>query len=947
MARFSHALGFFLSLTVPQVAGAYQASVRPVPPDGHDIPLGALDDALNAFASRKDVQLIYSPALVAKRRSAGLRGRPGVREGLAQLLEGTGLTAVAVKANVYLLQPTPRPRTDAKPTAPKTTSSPRSPTQLDTVHVTGSRIKRAGLESALPLTLITQEQIRASGHQTLFDVLRLMPGMTGHHPRNIASEGGNSQVPTAAAASASLYSLGPRATLFLVDGRRMANYGLVSTDMGALTDLNGIPLSMVDHIEIARGGASAIYGADAMAGVVNIILKKDYRGAEVGGNFGVSQRGDAEQQREYASFGAQTRSGGNVFVSVDHFTRNPLIGSQRPWSTLDRRRFGGADRRIALGFLQDDGSVLPIAGCRDRDPTPSGVECGFDAPRYSSLQPGIASNALYAHLRQPIGQNLEAYADLRLSRVSLELRNAPSHGVMPLSGDHPDSERTRDYSFLNYWFSDVGPIGNRVVTANRDYTLGINGYRGAWNWDLSLSRRDNEVANRINGLICLSALGSVVDDRSYRFNRVDRNSDAVLAKLSPPIVLGGKMSLETLSGSVDGPLFALPAGEVQVAAGFEARHEHLSNRPDPLLAKGDIALAMDFQGRSDFRDAAAVYAELKAPLHDKLSMDAAWRLDRNRGYGDQISPMFGLHWRALQSLSLHASVGEGYRAPTLAELRGPLLIKQQATSYVPADDSTRPCRTEFDDYCAVDLRARVNPKLKPETSTNRNLSLIWTPGKDFSLTGSHYRIRRKNEILPINALGLEELSPEALIRDDNGELIAVASYLDNVGNTEVRGWEIKAEYSRQTRRWGELDFSLSGHYTHRLLRQHRPTAPIEDHAGIEMPNRSVLGDVRWSYRDWIVTLNLHHMGPTTVSVPVPTSTFTYGSNVDHIRHTPSTTLAGIDIAYGGFKRWLFSVNVNNLGDRRPGNYNYSNGGYTIADDDPVGRYYSVSATHQF
>lgn len=947
MARFSHAFIVFLSLTAPQVAVAYQASASAAPPGGYSIPPGALDDALNAFASRKDVQLIYSPALVAKRRSAGLRGHPGVREGLARLLEGTGLTAVAVKANVYLLQPTPRPRTDARPAAPKATSSPRSPTQLDTVHVTGSRIKRAGLESALPLTLITQEQTRASGHQTLFDVLRLMPGMTGHHPRNIASEGGNSQVPTAAAASASLYSLGPRATLFLVDGRRMANYGLVSTDMGALTDLNGIPLSMVDHIEIARGGASAIYGADAMAGVVNIILKKDYRGAEVGSNFGVSQRGDAEQQREYASFGAQTRSGGNVFVSADHFTRNPLIGSQRSWSTLDRRRFGGTDRRIALGFLQDDGSVLPIAGCRNRDPTPSGVECGFDAPRYSSLQPGIASNSLYAHLRQPISENLEAYADLRLSRVGLELRNAPSHGVMPLSGDHPDSERARDYSFLNYWFSDVGPIGNRVVTTNRDYTIGINGYRRTWAWDLSLSRRDNEVANRINGLICLSALGSVVDDRSYRFNRVDRNSDAVLAKLSPPIVLGGKMSLETLSGSVDGPLFALPAGDVQAAAGFEARHEHLSNRPDPLLTKGDIALAMDFQGRSDHRDAAAVYAELKAPLHHKLSMDAAWRLDRNRGYGDQISPMFGLRWQAFQSLSLRASVGEGYRAPTLAELRGPLLIKQQTLSYVPADDSTRPCRDEFDDYCAVDLRARVNPRLKPETSTNRNLGLTWTPSEDFSLTGSHYRIRRRNEILPINALGLDELSPEALIRDENGELVAVASYLDNVGSTEVRGWEIEAEYSHQTQRWGDLDFSLSGHYTHRLLRQHRPSAPIEDHAGIEMPSRSVLGDVRWSYRDWIVTLNLYYIGPTTVSVPGPSTTFTYGSNVDHTRRTPSTTLAGIDIAYRGLKRWLFSLNINNLGDRHPGNYNYSNGGYTIADSDPIGRYYSVSATHQF
>ncbi|MGO1070398.1 TonB-dependent receptor domain-containing protein [Lysobacter sp. CA199] len=953
MARFPHAWVVLAVLASPLTAGASQAPAGDIPSGDYEIAPGALDDALNAFATRNDLQLIYSPALVARRRSPGLTGNPGIREGLAQLLDGTGLTAVAVRANVYWLQPAPRAhsrqKTDAGSVAPKSPASPKSPTQLDTVHVTGSRIKRAGLESSLPLTLITQEQIRASGHQTLFDVLRLMPGMSGHHPRNIASEGGNSQVPTAAAASASLYSLGPRATLFLVDGRRIANYGLVSTDMGALTDLNGIPLSMVDHIEIARGGASAIYGADAMAGVVNIILKKDYRGVEVGGSYGVSQRGDAEQQRQYASFGSQTRGGGNVFVSVDHFTRNPLIGSQRPWATLDRRRFGGDDRRIQLGFLQDDGSVVPTAGCRHRDPTPAGIECSFDVPRYSSLQPGITSNALYTHLRQPIGENLEFYADLRLSRTGLELRNAPSHGVMPLSADHPDSEELQNgsYSLLNYWFADVGPIGNRVVTTNKDYAIGINGQRNAWSWDLSVSRRNNEVSNRINGLISLSALDSVIDDRSYRFNRVDRNADAVLAKLSPTVVLGGQMSLDTLSGSIDGPLFALPAGEVQVAAGFETRHEHLSNRPDPSLTQGDIALAMDFQRRSDSRNASAVYAELKAPLHDKLWMDAAWRLDRNRGYGDQTSPMFGLRWQPWRSLMLRASAGEGYRAPTLAEQRGPLLIKQQASYYVPVDDSLRPCHQEAYDHCIVDLRARVNAELKPETSTSRNLGLVWTPGDDFSLTANHYRIRRKNEILPINALGLEEISPKALIRDENGELIAVASYLDNVGSTEVRGWEMEAEYRRKTGRWGDVSFRLSGHYTHRLLRRQRPIASVADDAGIEIPNRSVLGDVRWTYRDWIATLNVYYMGPTTVSVPGPVSTFVYGSYVERKRRIPSTTLTGVDLAYGGIKRWLFSVNINNLADRQPGNYNYSSGGYSIADDDPVGRYYLVSAAYRF
>ncbi|MGH8082723.1 MAG: TonB-dependent receptor domain-containing protein [Lysobacter sp.] len=932
-------------------------AIRAEPADGaaaagRDIPPGALDDALNAFATRNRLQLIYAPALVAHRRSAGLRGNPGAREGLAQLLEGTGLTAVAIKANTYLLQAAPRSSGARETVArkPAAASGPTTPTQLDTVHVTGSRIGRAEFETSLPLTLITQEQIRASGLQTLFDVLRLTPGMSGHHPRNNATEGGISQAPSAAAAAASLYSLGPRATLFLIDGRRIASYGLVSGEMGALTDLNGIPLSMVERIEIARGGASAIYGADAMAGVVNIILKKDYRGAEVGASYGVSQHGDAEQQRQYASFGAQTPGGGDVFVNIDRYTRNPLIGSQRDWSTLDRRRFGGSDRRIAFGYLSydDDLHIRPTSGCIDRDSKPAGVECSFDIPRYVSLQPGINSNALYATYRQPFGEGSEFYADLRVSRVGLELRNAPTHGVMPLSDDHPDADpQANGYSSLNYWFSDVGPVRNRVVTTSNDYAVGIKGHRDRWRWDMNLSRGSNRVVNRVDGLISLSAIETIITDHSYRFNQLNRNAPQTLAALSPQATLGGEMSLDTATASVEGPLFALPAGEVRFAAGVETRHEHLRNRADPSLLSGDIVLAQEFSDRSDSRDASSIYGEFNAPLYEKLWANAAWRLDRNRGYGNRVSPMFGLRWQPWRSLILRASYGDGYRAPTLAELRLPPVITNQASYWVRADAVTRPCHLEDDDYCWVSVRTKVNTEVGPESSVSRTLGLIWTPTEDFNVKLNHYRIRRKNEILVVSPLEFEQVPAKALIRDAQGELIAIGHYLDNVGSTDARGWEIETEYQHKSDGWGDFLFSVDGQYTQRLQRRLRPGEAAIDYAGVGTPDRSVLGSVRWSYRDWIATFNLRYMGPAEIAVPTFLETFTFESPTERRRRIPATTLAGVDLAYGGFPRWLIALNVANLSDRRPGNYDYNEGGYSIADDDPVGRYYLISATHRF
>lgn len=948
MAKIFYAFIVSVALTFASDAGALTAATDDFPGDGYNIPAGALDDALNEFARRHHLQISYSPALVARRRSRGLSGARSVRDGLARLLDGTGLTAVAVKPNVYLLQASPRPRPQPVPAAAARPSpapaKPPVPTELDTVHVTGTRIGRADFESSLPLTLITNEQIRASGHQTLFDLLRLMPGMTGHHPRNVATEGGNSQIPSAAAASASLYSLGPRATLFLVDGRRMANYGLVSTDMGALADLNGIPLSMVDHIEIAHGGASAIYGADAMAGVVNIILKKDYRGAEVGASFGVSQRGDAEQQRAYASFGERTPGDGSIFVSIDHYTRNPLLGGQRKWSTLDQRGNGQNDRRVPSGYGYSYTILAPAPGCENGVSAESSQACELDIPKYVSLQPGITSNAFYTHFRQPLGENAELYADLRATRVSLEMQNAPFYASVQLPEDHPDAFKPYPALPLNYWFSEVGPVRSRSVTSTRDYTLGIKGYRNKWEWDASLSRRRNEVINRIDGLIDEPAVfgGDSADMGVFRFNKVVGNSSELLRTISPRTTLGGEVVLDTVAASIEGPLLALPAGELKVAAGFEARHERVTNRPDDKFVKGKIALAQQADERDASRNTSAVYAEFNAPVRDDLWVNAAWRLDRNSGYGNQVSPMFGVRWQPLKSLALRGSFGEGYRAPTLAELRRPLVVESQ--TYLVASPASEPCYSDGD-YCLVNQRAVINTDLRPETSTSRSLGLIWTPTDDFTATVNRYRIRRSNEIVAINAVARPDLFPEALIRDPDGYLETVEVYLDNMGTTEVRGWEIDAEYRRQTQRWGNFAFRLNGHYMDRLLRRFHPQEARYDFAGYGTPNDTVLGSVRWSYRDWIATLNLRYMGHATVGIQ-PGQKCADRDPPGPCR-TPSATLVGFDLAYGGFDKWLIGLNVSNLNDRRPVNYDYNLGGYSIVDDDPVGRYYLVSAVYRF
>lgn len=950
MAKTVYAFIAVLLLMHVSQAGAFQAANSGSAPVAPTIAPGPLDDALAAYAKWARVQLLYSPELVARRRSGGLRTNPAVAQALAELLRGTGLTAVAVNANTYLLQTAPRPVAQApapKPRPAPGSGAPTTPTQLEAIQVTGSRIPRTAFQGSTPLTVITREQIRSSGHQTLFDLLRLMPGMTGHHPRDVATQNGDSQVPSASAASSSLYSLGPRATLFLVNGRRMASYGVVSTDLGALADLNGIPLSMVERVEILRGGASAIYGADAMAGVVNIILKKDYEGTEIGAMYGVSERGDAEQQRISANFGVRTPNDGNVFLSVDHFSRNPLVGNQRSWATNDLRAVGLGDRRIPFGYnlgtVNDVTYVMPLQGCRSRGTNVDGRPCSLDIPRYTSLQPGVASSAFYGYYRQPINDRIEAYADFRATRVSVEMQNPPFYGLVDLPEDHPDALRGRFAGApLIYAFTGIGPVRNRSIAVSRDATVGVKGFGGHWNWELSATSRSNDVTNRIDGLIRYSIFEEAVKGKSIRFN-TDAIAPTIRSELSPPVALGGEMSLDSVAGTVNGGLFNLPGGEVTMAAGFEFRHEHLVTRPDGLMEEDDLALSQQAEARTAHRDTSALYAEFNLPLHRRLSTDLAWRLDRNQGYGDRVSPKLGVKWNVTDTLTLRGNVAEGYRAPTLFELRRPL--SSESNEFIPADDFLLPCRNEYMGQCLVATGSVVNPDLQPETSTSRSLGLIWSPTDRFNLSVDRYRIRRRHEIAVVNALRYPELYPNALVRDENGALTGINTYLDNTARTDVSGWEIDAEYRFDTQRAGRFSMRLNGHYLDRLIRQPHPELRALDYAGFDTPDRTVLGSLQWGYGNWITTLNLRYMGQARLWTP--------GFECSKVRveagrcRTPSSTMIGLNVAYGGFNHWLLSLNVNNLGDHTPVKYDAGDGGYSIVDDDPVGRYFLFSALYRF
>lgn len=923
----------------------------------YHVPAGTLDDALKAFADQSHIQLLYSPRLVRGKRSPGLNSTLDKMATLARLLEGHSLTAVPVNANTYILQPVTRPQPAPRAKAPTVQpSQPQgaAPVQhLGNVSVTGTRIPRTSLETVMPITLITSEDIERSGHETLFELLRAMPGMWGHHPTSVATEDGSSYQPIGPAATTSLYSFGPRATLFLVDGRRIANYGVVSSELGGVIDLNSIPLSFIDRIEILRGGASAIYGADAIAGTVNIILKKYAPGLETSARIGISARGDAGMKRFSSGFGMRTPHDGHLLINVDIMQRDALEGDSRNWHTANLKRFGLGDEREPLGawFTDEETSAItirPLPSCIATGENPDAPQCRFDGARFRTLQPRLLSQSAYAYWQQPIGMDINLNASVRVSRIEQELQAPPLKGEMPFSRDHPDANLLDPFSsyIATLALYETGPIRNHTTSTTRDFTIGLEGSARSWQWQVDVSHSENTVNARIWPLLP-SRLAEFT--RHYRIDG-SNNAPSLLSSFGATIRPRGRDVIDIFSASTEGSAFSTSAGEVRMVLGVEHRRQRVFNRPDPLQVGDKLSLAASNIVPYAFHDrASALFAELSIPIHTKFQLDLAGRMDRNAGtQHSNISPNFGMKWAPDERIMLRASMGKGYRAPSAHDARSPLgytTSSPEAYIYNPPP-ALLPCTGSPPTLCILKYGTANNPDLRPEISRSVTAGIVWAPTPSFNLALDHYRITREHEFGIADPAQYPQLFPEGLVRNADGVLYRANLHFANIGRTEVRGWELDANYLWQTEDAGKLRFRAGIHYLERQSRtQITDPGNVIEFAGHDIPRLTMLNRLEWQYGDWTTMLDMRYFSgmyayPAGQTCPESRSTVGKCKN-------PSTMLLGLGVEYAFSDRWKFSLNVANLADRQPVNYRTGQNGYNSGIDDPYGRYYTFTSAYQF
>jgi len=914
---------------------------------------GDLGDSLNAVAAQAGVQILYDGSLVAGRRAPAVDGYYAVDEALARVLAGSGLAAVAVKQTAYVLKRRLPPKHTAPDETVVDTPDLTSIPELASIAVRGPGPQRSAAESSISITEIDREQIDASGYTTLFDLLRAQPGVEVANQPEAMSAASSSAFKTGAsgAAAVALRRLGAKNTLILVDGRRIAGYGISQVDTATVPDLTSIPLAIVDRVEILRDGAAVLYGSDAVAGVINIILRRDFSGSEIEAYTGMSSRGDAASSRASYRWGTSSEGGTSAFVSIDYAHSDPLLGDQRSWYTLDQRSRGLADVRSPGSYPGNyiyGAQYIAREGCAPANIAADGV-CVLDSAKYTSLQTGKSEKSLFARVTHPLGENVLLHADLRAADVTQRQQAAPSTTVISNPGAAPGEPDALAYSF-----NDLGPVKETTRSTLASLTFGATGRGDRWAWDTDARFERSYVHDAIDNLILASALG---DAPIFDFAHPNIDPDGAAIR-APEVVRSGVTTLQALNADTSGPLFDLPAGAATLAAGVEVRREGIEQRPGAVLKSGDLINQPAELPVSAHRPASAAYAKLDVPLMASLDGYVAGRFDKVNGFGGRASPAFGISWNVLPSVTLRASDFDGYRAPALSELHrsgGSLLASVPQFYWIPRD--LGPCdvqsaETEDQIGCSLYTTTIGNPNLKPETSRTRAIGIAWFPSPSFSLDIDIYDSLRENEIadLPLEyALEHPELFPGFLMRNENQELVSINDMLVNIGHTRTRGVDFEARWDIETTAAGRFRIGFGLNYLSDLEREVIPGTDSLQSAGFASePRVTAVTSLRWVTGPWIAGANLRYTGNYAYEAyaGAADSCPDYKVRLGSCR-TPSFTLVNLSLTYQGLPHWSFSGYINNVFDHSPRYYDEAAGGYNPAFDDPVGRYFALRATYSF
>ena len=666
---------------------------------------------------------------------------------------------------------------------------------VERIQITGSSIKRADMEGALPVTTFSKEDIARTGVTSVPELVQQIPAMQGF------TVGAQSVGAGSGAATASLRDLGSSYTLVLLNGRRMA-----SRDSGSSVDISSIPLAAIERVDVLMDGASALYGSDAIAGVINFITKQDYTGTDATVRIDETQHGGGEKFNfDIATgFGDLDADGYNIMLAYTRSTQKQLSSLDREFSdtgfvdytapdgtpvVIQRASSNAIPANLYLKFDEDitgysKKSYNPYreenGACADFN-VPSGSTCLYDFTEMVQIFPEQQSDNFFVNGTYRLNDDAELYGNFMYANNQMVTRIAAktvSNYKFDLdSGFVTDLLQPmltpEEYAGLTEvkikW--RARPADSRTTKWDTDTFNSTIGIRGAYEdidydfaYTASASTREQ---SRIAGYLLAKEFGEVIESGIVDVFTTPENIAPDAANAVAESDYNGlwettKTKSNTFQGNASMPVFEVPAGEVYLGTGFDYRSVSYSSTPSEANEQGllfsyspDLAFDMS-------REMYGMYAEMVTPVTDNLEITGAVRYDNigkitdelregekvvNEDVDDVTYKLNG-SWRPMDGLVVRASIGTGFKAPTMKQIAGPKEEAGWTSGSYPCPVGTS---HELSQYCFEEpgqyrMAREGYSKLKPEKSEQKSVGFVYSPTKDFSFSIDWWSIDLEDQV---------------------------------------------------------------------------------------------------------------------------------------------------------------------------------------------------------
>ena len=858
------------------------------------------------------------------------------------------------------------------------------------VVITGSRIPRAGLEGPSPVTVITGDEITRQGYRNVFDALSNQVQNSGFTQ---GADYGNTFTPSANAIS--LRGLGPNHTLILLNGRRLADFPTAYDGTVNFTNLANIPSSIVDRIEILSGGASAVYGSDAIAGVVNIILKKQYEGIDVDLKAGGTSRGGGGDKRVQLTGGRDFDKLTTLF-SLELSERDPLWSKDRefmasktgvaPTNTLSRKNLG-------TGKYYDLGDA-----CASLGDLFSGSEIKYTAKAGSYCASPKAGPTFWTTQTKNSSQNFFGSANYELSPSTTlfgEFLIGQNHTSNNTRGPSWTSDSNNNGYFYNQnsgayetWTKYIAPEeyggADNYDRTWKDLATSISvGAKGiipgtSWNYEAGYSAslyqsksRTPRALSNIDSFFLGPQLG--VDRSGVAIYAPDPNrltqrlTQSEFDSITGVAFSDDKAWTNTASFVTNGEAFQLPAGPLKLATVAEIGRQGFSDNPDPRLAEGYFNTTANSATSAGTRNRYALGVEANVPLLQSLTSTLATRYDRYSFAGRSDSKLTynaGLEWRPARQLLLRGDYATSFRAPDMnyiyqAPSNG---YYSETTDYYRCQQAGQPISSC--DYANVSPGSNYvqtgSKDLKSEKGKSFGLGLVWSPSADFDFSLDYWNIKIDNLIVNLDPdtllkeeadcrLGVKDINSPSCVDTLNrvqrypltalnqpGEIKDIFVNPINAAYESTSGIDVSTRYALRTAGYGA--FVIKAAYSKTLKHESRQFAgdPTNDDLA-DLTNqdwRDKLNvSLNWNRGDWSNTLFLQRFG----KVP----------NAAGTAFLSPTTLVNASTVYAINKRTTLTLSVNNVFNKVKMDDSAGWPYYTVGNYSPIGRQGWVELNYHF